>query len=276
MFRLAFTTDPHLNFVHQKGIEAFCRAIVRAKPDALVITGDISEAPYIVDHLAFLAIQMHEFPIFFVCGNHDFYNGSVVETRGELEKLFTYPEDFKRNLVPQLGYLSTSGVVPLTEKVALVGHDGWYDGGYANWFRSTVVLNDYYLIREFVRWGPDRNLVFNQLNEFAAESAAYVFEQLTEAFKTFDHVFVATHVSPFRENSVYNGVMSDDNWMPHFSSKQMGVMLLTMAEKHPEKQITVLCGHSHGQADNQILPNLRCVTGKARYRHPKLNKVFEL
>lgn len=277
--RLVWVTDPHLNFVHQKGIEAFCRAIARKEPDALVITGDISEAPQLVTHLGFMQIQLdslHPTPIFFVCGNHDYYHGSIYEMRENLRNLFTYDEEYKKNLVPRIAWLGSSGVVPLTDTTALIGHDGWYDGQYANWFQSKIELWDYTIIAELGPGCPTRNDRFAKINELSQAGADYVKENLEVAFKDYQHVFVATHVSPFRENSVYNGQVSDDNWMPHFSSKRMGDVLLEAAKNNPDKNITVLCGHSHGEADNMILPNLRCLTGKARYRHPKINKVFDL
>ncbi len=279
MTRLVWTTDCHLNTVHQHGIEAFCRQIAQEKPDVLVITGDISEAPHLATHLGFMQVQLdilHPTPILFVCGNHDYYHGSIAEMREKLTKLFTYDEVYKKNLVPRIGWLGSSGVVPLTETVALVGHDGWYDGGYANWFNSKVQLWDYQLIAELGYLCPTNNIRFNKINELAATSTKYVQENLVEAFKNFEHVFVATHVAPFMENSVYNGQISDADWMPHFSSKQMGDMLKDMAQKNLDKKITVLCGHSHGHADNMILPNLRCLTGHARYKYPKVNKVFDL
>lgn len=273
-FKLAFATDLHLNFVHEHGIEALCRSFVRAKPDALVITGDISEAPYIVNHLGFLDLNVKaNFPIFFILGNHDYYHGSIAEVRETMTRLFTYSEEYKTNLVPRLGWLGSSGVIPLTDKVALIGHDGWYDGQYANWFTSKVWLNDYLLIKDFAKL--NKGEIYGKINELSLESAEYVEDQLSIAFTKFDHVVVATHVSPFRENSVYNGKISDDDWMPHFSSKFMGETLIEMANNYQHKNITVLCGHSHGKADNKILPNLRCITGEARYRDPKLNMVLE-
>lgn len=274
-FKLAFATDLHLNFVHQYGIEALCRSFIRAKPDALVITGDISEAPYIVDHLGFLDLNMKaQCPIFFILGNHDYYHAtSIGQVREVMKNLFTYPEEYKTNLVPRLGWLGSSGVIPLTDKVALIGHDGWYDGQYANWFSSKVWLNDYILIGDFA--GLTKNEIYSKINALSKESADYIEEHLAKALTTFEHVVVATHVSPFRENSVYDGKVSDNDWMPHFSSKHMGDVLLAAATKNQNKNITVLCGHSHGKADNMILPNLRCITGEAKYRNPKLNAVYE-
>jgi len=194
-----------------------------------------------------------------------------------MREAYTYDDASKMVLEPKLGWLGSSGVIPLTEETALIGHDGWYDGQYANWFTSRVDLNDYLVIRELaVAACPVKKLRFVKLNELARESVDYIRQKLLEAFENFNHVFVATHVSPFRENSVYAGKVSNDDWMPHFSSKHMGDMLLETTENYPNKSITVLCGHSHGKADNQIAPNLRCITGSAKYRYPKINQVFEL
>lgn len=277
-FRLLFCTDLHLNFVHEEQIKSFCRKIKAQKPSAVVITGDIAEAPSIVPYLGFMDLQLeNECPIFFVLGNHDYYHGSIETVREKMTELFTYDEASKSILEPRLGWLGSSGVIPLTEKVALVGHDGWYDGQYADWFKSRVYLNDYLLIAELADNAcPVLKLRHDKINELAKEAASYVEVQLLEAFKTFEHVYVATHVSPFRENATYQGKISDDNWMPHFSSKHMGDMLLEVASNYPHKKITVLCGHSHGGADNQIAENIRCVTGEARYRHPRINHVFEV
>lgn len=276
-FNLLFATDLHLNFVPESKIKELCQKFLAKSPDAIVITGDIAEAPSIVDYLGFLGLHIKNCPIFFVLGNHDYYHSSIEGVRDTMTKLFTYDETSKMILEARLGWLGSSGIVPLTEKTALVGHDGWYDGQYANWYNSKVYLYDYTLIKELADTAcPIKELRFAKINELAKNSAEYVRLHLEDAFKTFENVFVATHVSPFRENSVYQGRISDDNWMPHFSSKHMGDMLLDVASKYPNKQITVLCGHSHGSADNKIMPNLRCITGDAQYRYPKINKVFNI
>lgn len=60
-----------------------------------------------------------------------------------------------------------------------------------------------------------------------------------------------------------------------FSCKAMGDVLAEVMLKNPEKQMTVLCGHTHGSGNAQILPNLMVHTGSARYGYPKIQKVFE-
>ncbi len=43
-----------------------------------------------------------------------------------------------------------------------------------------------------------------------------------------------------------------------------------------EWQMTVLCGHTHGSGDAQILPNLRVLTGGAVYGRPGVQRVIEV
>ena len=277
-FKLLWLTDTHFDHAHQKVIEKLCRDIVSESPDAIVITGDISNAKNIVNHLGFLELNIKAIcPIFFVLGNHDYWFGSVEYIREVMTKLFTYSDEHKENLVPKLGWLGSSGVIPLTQDTFIVGHDGWYDGQYANWYKSNVWLWDYtYILELGDSVCPIKSLKFDKINELAQQSADYIKENIELGFAKYNHAFVATHVPPFDVNSVYEGKKSDNDWMPHFSSKRMGDMLLDMANKYPEKQITVLCGHSHGFVDNQILPNLRCITGKAKYKYPGICDVFEL
>lgn len=276
-YNLAWVTDPHLNFVHKKRIEAFCRRILESEPDGLVITGDISEAPFLVDHLAFLDKNMPDIPIFFVCGNHDFYHGHISQVRDNLANLFQYEEGEKMAASPRLAWLGVSGVVPLTEKTALVGADGWYDGLYADWMNSRVELNDYRLIKELSQLYGQKPRLLNVLRGLAQESANYLEDQLTKALSQgYEKVVAATHVAPWRENAVHNGKISDDNWMPHFSSRTMGEAIVRAASQYPGQYVKVLCGHSHSAAYHKPLKNIDSYTGKARYKHPDLAGVINL
>ena len=280
--RLVWTTDIHLNFVGRAALTKFAGDILAEKPNAIVITGDMSEAPVLKAHLRHLEILFKDIPVFFICGNHDYYNGSIAEVRKMLKENHTYPDYEKGHDLGlasnQAWWLGSSGVISLTKTTALVGHDGWYDGQYADWYKSRVDMNDYYCIKELAPGQcPLREMRFQKLQNLAKESADYIRGRLQEAFdlghKT---VYVATHVPPFRENAVYKGKVSDDDWMPHFSSKVMGDMLVEVMKNNPGKHCIVLCGHSHGKAWHAPLSNLECHTGYAEYRYPELNEVFEI
>ena len=47
-------------------------------------------------------------------------------------------------------------------------------------------------------------------------------------------------------------------------------------EKFPESNLLVLCGHTHGGGEVEILRNLRVLTGEAEYRHPRIQQVFDV
>jgi hypothetical protein len=80
---------------------------------------------------------------------------------------------------------------------------------------------------------------------------------------------VLTHVPPFREACWYEGRISDDNWLPYFTCKAMGDVLTRVMRERPQKRMTVLCGHTHGAGEADILPNLHVRTGGAEYGRPE-------
>jgi 3',5'-cyclic-AMP phosphodiesterase len=52
--------------------------------------------------------------------------------------------------------------------------------------------------------------------------------------------------------------------------------LMEIMVKFPDCRLTVLCGHSHGAGETQILPNLRVATGGAEYGKPRLQRMLEI
>ena len=99
---------------------------------------------------------------------------------------------------------------------------------------------------------------------------------LPDALDRFQHVLVVTHVPPFRESCWHEGRISDNDWLPHFACKAVGDVLADEMKKHLGKQMTVICGHTHGAGEAQILPNLRVLTGGAEYGNPVKQRVLEV
>jgi hypothetical protein len=89
-----------------------------------------------------------------------------------------------------------------------------------------------------------------------------------------DHVLVLTHVPPFREACWHEGRISSDDFLPHFACAATGTVLRDFADAHPERQVTVLCGHTHSAGEAVIRPNLRVRTGSARYGEPAVQDVI--
>jgi hypothetical protein len=54
----------------------------------------------------------------------------------------------------------------------------------------------------------------------------------------------------------------------------VGDVLVESMTAAPNRKMTVLCGHTHGGGEAQIMPNLRVQTGGARYGQPAVQEVF--
>lgn len=271
-FNLGWSTDIHLNFCHIERIKAYCERANKLNLDALVITGDISEGDKIRDHIWLLERYL-KMPTFFVLGNHDFYNDGIVPVRERMKEHFTNAYAPGAQLSePSCFWLGAQDFIELDDNTALIGHDGWYDGGYADWFKSQVVLADYHVIKDLIPLYE--NQLHQKLQDLSLESANFIAKNLPLAFAEHDHVFLATHVPPWAQNAVYEGKISDDQWLPHFSSKFMGDTITKIMSQYSNKKLTVLCGHSHGKAKYVPMANIEAYTGHAVYRKPNINKVF--
>jgi predicted phosphodiesterase len=263
--RLAWATDIHLNFLPRERIVQFGRRLARQAADALVISGDIAEADSF-EHCLGVIHEVFRGPIYFVLGNHDYYRGSIEEVRARARAL-THQSN-------RLHWLPASGVVELTPDTALVGHDGWADGRLGNYRTSTVLLNDYLLIRELA--GLDSHRRLDRLQHLADESAEWTRTTLFRAFEHYRRVVFVTHVPPFREACQRNSPLSDENWLPHFSNKAMGDTLARVMTDRPDRALTVLCGHTHGASIAKILPNLQVRTGGAEYGRPAVQGLLQV
>ena len=265
MMRIAWLTDIHLNWVALPEQQAFYALVRASGPDLVLIGGDIAESR---DMLALLDAMAREIacPLAFVLGNHDFYYSSIRRVREQVVELCRQRTD--------LTYLTDCDYVPLTTRAALIGHDGWADGRAGDYNNSTIMLSDYRLIAELARLSkPARRLMLQALGD---EAAAHIRRVLPLAAEKHEHVLLLTHVPPLREACWHEGRISDDQWSPHFTCLAVGQAIREIMPDYPSTQLTVLCGHTHGEGETQPLPNVRILTGGAEYGKPRLTKVFDL
>lgn len=276
--RLAWATDIHLDFLQDDAVRRFAAALAAAGADALIVSGDLSNAEQLEHHLRLLS-QGVPGPLYFVLGNHDYYGSSIAAVRAAVEALC--------GRRPRLRWLPAQGVVALTDRTALVGCDGWADARLGAPERSPVVLNDFIHIEDLVAEvdplarvrpsvlvGGDRRRLHAKLRQLGAAEAAALRPVLTDALARFEHVLVVTHVPPFAETCWHAGRLSDDHWLPYFTCAAVGDVLRELAAAAPDRRLTVVCGHTHGEGEAEILPNLRVLTGGAEYRHPALQRVL--
>jgi 3',5'-cyclic AMP phosphodiesterase CpdA len=254
-----------LNFVEPSVLLDFFRDVMTTDADALVITGDIGESRDLTGYLRKLDDVLQR-PLYFVLGNHDFYFGSIAEVRARVAALCADR--------PRLRYLTLSDGESLTPHVALVGHDGWADARLGDYERSLVMMNDYKLIAELAPYGKAQR--WARLKELGDEAAAHLARVLPLALRNHEHVFLATHVPPFREACWHEGRISDDEWAPHFTCQATGNVIRDTMGAFPDRRLTVLCGHTHGSGECHPLPNVRVITGGAEYGFPRVCDRFEL
>ena len=265
--RLVWCTDIHLD--HCKNIPMFIDDVLTMQPDRILLTGDNSNALHITKHLTIMAEQW-KVPIDFVLGNHDYYGASPfvpVKMKDTRKKVANVVKAFNN-----LNWLERSGPVKLTETTALIGSSLWCDWRAGLGDKSTVWLNDYLLIYDLFGSAnsfSDRVRIKNKVQNIAKDCTNQLMNDFQKVIDDgFKRLIVGVHVPPFHEASFHDGKVQDDDWAAHFVCKVAGDRLLAETKAHPEIDVTVLCGHTHGQGKKDMLPNLHVINGGATYRHP--------
>jgi 3',5'-cyclic AMP phosphodiesterase CpdA len=251
--RLAWCTDVHLDHLTPSSRTRFAETVRTSGCDALVLTGDLSHAPLLRSHLEELSRVLAR-PVYFVLGNHDFYQGSIEEVRADVRALCAGD--------PWLRYLPDAGPIALDDATVLVGVDGFGDGRLGRVIETPIVLNDHLLIRELA--GLPRLRLAARLAELG-DAEARALEALLARVGDARRVVVATHVPPFRESTWHEGKLSDDDWLPFFSCKAVGEVLRAHVSTHAGQTLTVLCGHTHGAGVAVMDERLVVHTGAAEY-----------
>ena len=265
MIKFAWITDIHFDFLEPDAIHQFCRAIVQRNANILLVGGDIGQADSVIEYLRVIEKSV-SLPTYFVLGNHDYYGGKIAEVRSRVERLSSH--------VPNLNWLPTSELVELTQATCLVGHGGWGDGRLGDYAGSSVVLNDFRLISDLA--GLDPSGLHKKLMQLGDESAACIEAKLLEALDRYPQIILLTHVPPFKEACLYQGRIGSDEWLPHFTCKAVGDVLVRLMLAHRDHQLTVYCGHTHHSGRISILPNLDVFVGSARYGSPEIQGVYSV
>jgi len=279
--RLAWATDIHLDFITNpddiagsaKNLDIFC-SLFKDNPEALILSGDISLADSLKNHLLALESRL-QIPIYFVLGNHDFWGGGFDKTRRNMSDLM--------NSSAYLKYLSAIPYVPLTSNIAMIGHDGWYDGFNGEPKASGFLMNDWLRIADFTMAGSvtfysntQKVNVENILavsRRQASAAAQHVARGIKSAISQIKpkKIVVVTHVPPFVHPLAFK-----ENLYPWYSSKIMGEMLISAAAANPKIEFEVFCGHVHSAYEGRITSNIFLRSGKSEYSEPVSQGTFDI
>mgnify|MGYP002640623583 CR=1 FL=1 len=263
MKRIAWLTDIHLEFVSIETALAFINQIAALSPDMLLIGGDTGTARNL-DFFLRTFDERIQCSTLFVLGNHDFYHGSLERIHGLADEVSASSQ--------WLRWLTAQGIIEITNSTCVLGHESWADGRLGNGMNSQVELNDYYLIDEFI--GLSRQERYQKMGDLGDQAAEYLRRLLPQACAAYQNILLLTHVPPFRETCWHEGSISDDEFLPHFTCKAVGDTLKEIMLQNPNAYLTVLCGHTHGHGEVDILPNLHVKTGGATYGKPGIQEIM--
>lgn len=248
-------TDLHFDHLEREQISDFHQLLSTSSADGIFISGDISEGSSIIKDLTELANNFQN-KIYFVLGNHDFYNSSFKYITAEVKELCKQ----KKNLI----WMSTKGIVRLTKRHCLIGHDSWYDGRNGNYDDYIVELNDFLLIKELAacKSSVKRLKIFQQRADKAVKK---VKTYLPKAMQKYKEVFFLTHIPPYHEVSFQEGKINPPEYLPYYSCKIVGDTIKEIAQAYPDSNVTILCGHTHSPRKLQITENISVEVGRAMY-----------
>lgn len=270
--KLAWFTDIHLDMPGNLFERVQKLNEMSGGAEVVLISGDISVSNSLIPHLNLLE-QTFQKPIYFVLGNHDYYNSNIGTVRKSVAALC--------NSSTYLKYMPMVSNVLLEKGTYLVGHDGWYDAQNGNPYGNDILMTDWIKISDFnaalrsANGGRllNKDAIMDLSRKLTQQAVNHVANGIKSIVKDSRHIIVMTHVPPFKES--FNGVENHrgipvTQVLPWYTSKLMGDTLMAAAKAYPNVKFTVLSGHSHSHYDNDLLNNLTVKVGKAVYGNPQL------
>lgn len=248
----------------------FYQKIIATSGDVILISGDVAEAPSVSNFLKEM-VKVIQRPIYFVLGNHDYYRGQVDSVRQAMLNLIKSE--------PLLHWLPASGVQDLGNQNILLGEDCWADGRHGDYNNSHVTLNDSRMIINLFQSNLlGKYKLLEKMQQLADQDAQHLKMSLSNAIGSHHpkRVIILTHVPPFKEACMYEGKISNDDFLPFFSSKITGDVLIQISQENKNVDFLVLCGHTHSQAYWKPYNNLIVKVGAAEYAAPEIQEVITL
>ena len=262
MKTILWASDLHLNLAKDNKIDDFIIDVNQRRADLLLLTGDLTEAPLLHEHLKMLSEKI-KIPIYFILGNHDYYKSSVETVTSKLKKFIKNQKN--------IFWLTESDLLPLGESSCLIGCENWWDGYFGSnkqtFLQEFIMRQDYKEIKELSVPKKNRIEVLRELNSSCMKK---IITSLNEALLKFDNVYLAVHVPPFQEACSFADYSLSEEWLFHFCCYSLGQHLINVMNNHHNKQLTVLCGHTHSSAYFKPASNITVLTAKASYRKPKI------
>jgi len=263
---LALLSDLHLDRASKEAKSRLWDMLAGIRYDAALITGDISVAAQLQNHLALISRACWPRPVYFMVGNHDYFGASFAK----VDRLVSETCNRHHNLIA----VGAGEYIHLTEHTAMVAHRGWYDGQGGLGARTLIDTPDRHLIADF------RNLsrcaFFAKLKDLGNESARYFRLILPSALRQYGTVLIATHVPPFWQGICHSGGPCDWNRQPYFANISAGNVIASIARKFPQRRVIVHAGHTHSPVNVRLSGNLEIRVAGSQPGFPTLQRVVQI
>ena len=260
---IAFTSDLHLGITRESALVALAGEMRDARPDALVLGGDIAEGAWAFERalelLADVAPRRGYVP-----GNHDVWKCEGWSSRELLERRL--PE-----LAREHGYDPLEELTWTLGSTALVASMAWYDySGIDPRFAGEGAAGIARRKAEFVNDADQIDWPFTDL-DLAARLRGGVEQRLAlaESDAAIERIVVATHVPVFDEQMTRRP--GDARWA--YSNAYFGHLTLGEVVRRFAKVTDVVSGHTHGERDAHVgregLPPIRSRVCGSAYGRPR-------
>ena len=255
MKRYAWYSDTHLNMSALPFLKRlFINRLKKSNVDGVMITGDVSSGSWLESDLRFLA-RHFEGPIYFVLGNHDYHSRHIESVHADVRRL--------TSTYPNLHWMTDEPLIQLSDDVALIGTEGWYD----------ATLGD----PQLLKWTLDWMITFDFLHkenideriqlwkEMSLRSAELISNRLENALLNNKTVYVMTHFPPWKEATRAVGTPFEKFWLPYNTNFVLGQAIEKVMEGRKKKRVIVLSGHTHTPCHIRVTNSIECMVARASY-----------
>ena len=259
--KILWLTDTHTNSPLDK--IRLLNVILDTKTKGVIHTGDITQTAFnLISDLEYIGKRIGR-KFYFVIGNHPIWFSSFATIYSKVRALC--------QKYPNLVWLQDIDFIPLNEKTALCGVEGWYDGrvGNTDYLRYTL---DWVLIKE-LRALPSMKARIEKFRELAEQSANQAVEKVEKALaQNYKTIYLATHY-PISPEANRGHWLVEKFWEPYNANIILGEKLIKVMDNHKKRNLVVLSGHIH-QSSTTITRNVECRVGQGSYYKLSEEEIF--
>lgn len=259
--RVGYAADLHLNFLDADQRPAFYESVQRLSLDGLLLVGDTSVGPMLINDLSEVAEEL-QIPVWFTLGNHCWWMAGTESVRQQLRAVVATS--------PLLHWLDAATPVQLAAGVSLVGVDNWAD---EPWDHVSRKPKDWIYISDFVGHSTEERLAISK--RLAEKAAEKLQELLAAAAESSELVIAGCHIPPRLPHDSTTAGECPTQIAPELGSFACGESIDCAAEKHPDTQFIVLCGHLHAPLRWKPRNNVEIRIARAEYYKPCIENVFD-